>query len=73
MSDPTNPTYRAGEAYAITGPCSMASPCPGPDAPRDQHGAGCRWGVEAMETVDLVAALKASVMAAKKRREEAGR
>lgn len=47
MSDPTNPTYRAGEAYAITGPCSMASPCPGPDVPRDQHGQHCRWGVEA--------------------------
>lgn len=34
-------TYRTGEAYPATGPCSMASPCPGPDAPRDQHGAGC--------------------------------
>ena len=36
-----DPAYRPGEAYPVTGPCSMASPCPGPDAPRDQHGAGC--------------------------------
>lgn len=42
-----DPAYRTGESYPATGPCSMASPCPGPDAPRDQHGAGCPLGVEA--------------------------
>lgn len=33
--------FTHGDVYALTGPCSMSSPCPGSDAPPERHGAAC--------------------------------
>lgn len=43
MSERRSPTpcdYTPG-VYTLTGPCSLSSPCPGPDTPTARHGAMC--------------------------------